>query len=174
MKPGRWVALVAGVLAIVASGWALEHLGALSAPVATRLVTGLAAALVLVVRLRALWPAGLEQPCMERAVRARPTVAEAKPPSLAVLRRQVVIATSAYGGSELHTALRPLLREIAEERLSVQQSISLDAEPELARELLGDGLWELVRTGRTAPEDRDAPGVPLGELQGMVSRLRSL
>jgi hypothetical protein len=175
VKPARWVALAAGVLAVAASGWALPQIGALSAPVALRLAVGLAAAFILAVVLPVLWPAGLEPSGLERAVRTRLLGGPvAKLPALALLERQVVLATSGSGSSELHAGLRPVLRSIAAERLSVQYGVDLDGQPEQAQALLGAELWELVRADRASPEDRYGPGLPLGELQAMVEHLRSL
>ncbi len=74
---------------------------------------------------------------------------------------------------EVHTELRPLLREIAAGRLARRQ-IALDRDPAAAREALGDELWELVRPGRGMPADRRAQGIDLAALERLTDRLEAL
>ena len=68
----------------------------------------------------------------------------------------------------LHTRLRPILREIAAHRLSMRFGVSLDREPERARELIGAEGWELVRPERPPPSDRLAQGPPTSQLSKVV------
>lgn len=77
--------------------------------------------------------------------------------------------------AELHYRLRPLVREVASARLSRRYGVDLDGQPERARALIGEGrLWELVRPGRTAPEDRHARGWSREELEDLVGALERL
>lgn len=74
---------------------------------------------------------------------------------------------------DLHYRLRPLLRQIATERLHDLYGIDLDREPERARPLLGDELWAVVRSDREVGR-RSWPGLPAAELAGHVARLEQL
>ena len=74
---------------------------------------------------------------------------------------------------DVHFRLRPHLRRIAAHRLAVR-GISLDGQPERARELLGAETWELVRPGRPEPEDRNGRGVTLAGVRRVVDRLDAL
>src|SRR6185503_15665978 len=74
---------------------------------------------------------------------------------------------------DLHYRLRPLLRQISAERLQDHYGVDLDREPERAKALLGDGLWEVVRPDRQVGRRR-GPGLPPAELAGHVARLEEL
>jgi hypothetical protein len=74
---------------------------------------------------------------------------------------------------DLHYRLRPLLRQIATERLYDLYGIDLDRDPERAKPLLGDELWEIVRPDREVGR-RSWPGLPPAKLAGHVARLEQL
>jgi hypothetical protein len=74
---------------------------------------------------------------------------------------------------DLHYRLRPLLRQIAAERLYGLHGVDLDRDPDRARTLLGDELWEVVRPDRKVGR-RLGPGLPAAELAGDVARLEQL
>ena len=74
---------------------------------------------------------------------------------------------------DLHYRLRPLLRQIATERLHDRYGLDLDREPERARSLLGEELWAVVRPDREVGR-RSWPGLPAAELAGHVARLEQL
>jgi hypothetical protein len=74
---------------------------------------------------------------------------------------------------DLHYRLRPLLRQISAERLLDHYGVDLDRDPERARSLLGDKLWEVVRPDRQVGRRR-GPGLPAAELAGDVARLEEL
>ena len=103
----------------------------------------------------------------------RPPASEAKRPAeLARLEREVTLARgSAF---YLHVRLCPVLREIASERLRERRGVDLALHPEAARAALGEPLWELVRSNRPAPDDRDAPGLPLARLAEAVDALERI
>ena len=75
--------------------------------------------------------------------------------------------------ADVHRHVRPLLREISAARLA-RRGIGLDRDPEPARDLLGEDLWELVRADRPAPVTRDAPGMTLAELTAFTDRLEAM
>jgi hypothetical protein len=86
---------------------------------------------------------------------------------LARIDRLVVLGGA--NAFDLHYRLRPLLRELAADRLSAGHGVSLDR----AQRLLGDELWELVRADRQVGR-RTGLGVAPAELAGFVERLEAL
>ena len=73
---------------------------------------------------------------------------------------------------DLHFRLRPTLVEIARHRLA-GRGITLEHE-ERSRAALGDDAWELLRPDREPPRDRNAPGLPRDELDGVVRALEGV
>jgi hypothetical protein len=133
------------------------------------LVLGAIALVALVGSLRALRPRGWEarSPFDPRQDPPVPTVPIAE---LERIDRLVVLGSS--NSFDLHFRLRPLLREVAAERLH-SRGVPLDREPERARELLGDEVWELVRADRELSQ-RSGPGIGLTDLDRVVSALERL
>ena len=74
---------------------------------------------------------------------------------------------------DLHYRLRPHLVRLAGHSLA-RHGISLEADPEPARRLLGEEGWDVIRPDRAAPGRRDAPGVDLVTLRRIVERLDAL
>ena len=97
--------------------------------------------------------------------------APAGPEELARLERAVPLAASQ--ASTVHLTIRPLLREIAAERLR-KHGLELDRDLEPSRDLLGDAAWDLVRPDRRPPRQAFAAGIPLTELTAIVDRLERL
>lgn len=90
------------------------------------------------------------------------------------LMRITDLVTGGLGSAaDVHRRVRPLLREIAAGRLA-GRGISLERDPEAARALLGDGLWELVRPGRPLPSDPRGPGLDRAALVELVDRLETV
>ena len=52
-----------------------------------------------------------------------------------------------------------------------RRRLSLDDDPEAARQIVGDETWELVRSDRPPPKDRPARGLPVSELDRVVESL---
>jgi len=107
----------------------------------------------------------------ERALRRRSTP-PGRPPELARLEREVTLGVSS--AFYFDARLRRHLREIADERLREQRGVDIETRPDVAREALGPEAWELVRPDRPRPTDRDAPGVPLAQLESVVATLEGL
>jgi hypothetical protein len=91
------------------------------------------------------------------------------PETLARLEQEVALGHA--GSFDLHHRLRPRLRGLAAELLAVRRGISLDAEQEQARRVLGEEAYELVRSDRPPPADRLARGIPIPELTRVVESL---
>ena len=113
----------------------------------------------------------LMPPGHRRGRPARPPVRPDRPADLERIER--VVATGGATKADVHSRLRPLLREIALARL-LRRGVRLDQSPDAARALLGDELWEIVRPGRPRPEDLRAPGVSFEQLTAIVDRLERL
>ena len=127
------------------------------------------ALLVLASWLREAVPVGgdseLEETLRHR-IAERPRIAE-----LDRLEREVYMG--AARAFDLHYRLRPVVREIAVARLE-RSGLRLDSGSDAVQELLGEELWELARPDREAPEDRQAAGSGVPELQRAVERLEAL
>jgi hypothetical protein len=109
-------------------------------------------------------------PLFEPALRAR-AEREVVPPPLVRLER--VVESSASSALDAHGRLRPVLVEIAQERLA-RRGLRLDRDEAEARRRLGPAAWELVRPGRPPPWDRDAPGVAPAELEQILASLEGV
>lgn len=88
-------------------------------------------------------------------------------------RIERVVDAGRQTAGDVHVRVRPLVREIAATLLR-RQGMRLDTEPERARALLGEELWDVVRPDRPRPLDRRARGLELSELERMVDRLERL
>jgi hypothetical protein len=88
------------------------------------------------------------------------------------LERDVVLAT----GSELeqHVRIKPLLRDVVEDRLWRSRGIELDQSPDRARSVLGDELYELVKPGRPDPNARYFRGLDLKALGRVLDRIEAI
>lgn len=74
---------------------------------------------------------------------------------------------------DLHFRLRPHLVSAAAYRLE-RHGVQLEAQPERARQLLGEEAWELVRPDRPPPERRHGAGLDLAALRRVLERLDAL
>jgi len=93
-------------------------------------------------------------------------------PELERIEREVTLAAaSAY---DVHFRLRATLREAALTLLAAGRGVSLDRQPERARQLLGDETWELVRADRLPPTDPRGPGLDRARLERVLTSLESL
>jgi hypothetical protein len=103
----------------------------------------------------------------------RPPDRPPRPEPLAELERiDRTLVLAASSSFDVHHRLRPLLRQLAAERLHARHGIELDRQPERARALLGDELWEVVRPDREL--DRHAPGLPLARCARLVDAVEGV
>jgi hypothetical protein len=95
-----------------------------------------------------------------------------RPVELQRMEREVYLslATSFH----LYHRLRPVIREIAEDRLRVRHGLDLDRRPEDAHALLGDAAWSWLRPDCPEPKDRWSPGPPIAELTAVVDALERI
>ena len=154
----RWIF---ATLALAGAGVALAEGGASDALIRADVVA--LAAMVAFAAVRRLGPAGPPR-------RRRPAPEPELPPRLEQLERKVVVAVGS--AIDLHAGLRPILREIAVERLA-RRAIDLDRDPD-APVLLGEPLWDIVRPRRPEPERLDPRGLPYRELARHLDTLEAL
>jgi hypothetical protein len=89
-------------------------------------------------------------------------------------RTERAVLLSASTAFDVHYRLRPILREIAAQRLATRRGLSLDGDPAAARAVVGEETWELVRGDREPPDLRFGPGVQAGELGVVVAVLERI
>ncbi|MEJ7583116.1 MAG: hypothetical protein WKF43_03325 [Acidimicrobiales bacterium] len=96
------------------------------------------------------------------------------PPGLKAAARLVELGSGT--AADLHFRLRPVLREVAAQRLSAAHGLDLDdpRDAPAAADRCGPVLWDLVRSGRPTPADRGAPALPPAVVADVVRRLESL
>lgn len=83
-------------------------------------------------------------------------------------------ALGVVGSFDLHYRLVPRLRSIASGLLTSRRRISLDTQPDAARDAVGDETWGLVRPDRLPPEDRLARGITPEGLSRVVDSLERI
>ena len=104
---------------------------------------------------------------------ARPATQPEGVAQLQTVERHLRLSVSS--NRDLHSLLRPMVRDIVSVRLSRRHGIDLDREPERAEALIGGGkVWELVRPDREAPEDRLSRGWPRSDMEQLVDELEKL
>ena len=103
-----------------------------------------------------------------RLVRARRRTT----PDLAAIDRLLALAVSS--AEDEHVRLRPLVLDIARQRLADHTGVRIDAAPEAAAALLGPETWELVRPDRPRPDDRRARGSSPERLRAVIESLERI
>ncbi len=93
-------------------------------------------------------------------------------PDLAAVDR--LLALSVASAEDEHLRLRPLVLEIATQRLADHTGVRIDAAPEAAAAILGEETWELVRPDRERPGDRRARGISPRRLQTVIESLERI
>jgi hypothetical protein len=89
-------------------------------------------------------------------------------------RTERAVLLSASTAFDAHYRLRPILREIAAQRLATRRGLSLDHDVDASRLVVGEPAWELVRPDREPPHVRHGPGVGAAELSKVVSSLERI
>jgi hypothetical protein len=134
------------------------------------LTVGAMALLAAILATRRTFP--LEEASALAAALEREKRAAVRPPDLERTERMLsMAATTAF---DLHFRLRPVLREVAEQRLADRRSLRLDSGDPRVQEACGEELWEVVRPEREAPDHRFLPGLDREALERVVARLESI
>lgn len=157
--------LATALLAALAVGFPGQRFNLLAG---YELVLGALAALVVVAALRALRPRGWEARTPFDPRRTRTEDAE---PTADLERIDRLLVLGSGNAFDAHHRLRPLFRELALERLR-GHAVDLDRDPERARELLGDELWDFVRADREP--SRSGPGLPLDRAARFLDALEAV
>lgn len=95
-----------------------------------------------------------------------------RPVELERMEREVYLSLGT--SFHLYHRLRPMLREIAENRLRVRHGVDLEERPEDAHALLGDAAWAWLRPDCPEPKDRWRSGPPISELTAVVDALERI
>ena len=104
----------------------------------------------------------------DRALR-EPKPRPQRPPELVRLEQQVALAaTTAF---DVHYRLRPLVREIAAQRLWRRHAVDPERDQKRAQSLLGEDLWNLVSPDRPVPGEPFAPGLDARSMRLIVEDL---
>ena len=134
------------------------------------LTVGAMALLAAILATRRAFP--LEMQSSIAAALEREEPAAVRPPDLERTERMLsMAATTAF---DLHFRLRPVLREVAEQRLADRRGLRLDSADAGVQEACGEELWEIVRPDREAPDHRFLPGLPQEALHRVIDRLESI
>lgn len=113
-----------------------------------------------------------DEPSRFEQALGRGAVTRVRPPELVRTEREITLGVSNAG--HLHARLLPILREAAAARLSARHNVELDRRPEAARALLGDDAWQLLRPDLEPPPDKNAPGLSVRRVRGLVDALERL
>lgn len=84
-----------------------------------------------------------------------------------VQRVERTIEVALADADRFNGRVRPWLIELAEHRLRRRYAVDLRSDPDRARELLGDSLWQMTATPRKTPPSRQ-------ELTAWVARIEAL
>jgi hypothetical protein len=116
-------------------------------------------------------PAAHGRSAFEHSLAPPPESVE-RPAELARVEREVVLCVgSAF---YVHYRLRPMIREIAGQRLTSRYAVDLD-EPTLEqRAMLPEEAWNLIHSDRQPPRNRHAPGIPIERLRAIVDSLERI
>jgi hypothetical protein len=95
-----------------------------------------------------------------------------RPPALVLLEQQLALAaTTAF---DVHFRLRPVVRDVAAQRLWARHAVDLESGPERAESLLGPDVWALARPDRAPPPEPFAPGLGVRGIEQVVARLEQV
>lgn len=154
--------VVAGLLAVAAAAAA-----AVAAGVPGGIVVEVTLALAVIVAGRR-WLRYDEVPDPFETALATPPARMPEP--MAALSKRLEAAFTS--GTDTHRILRPILRDLADERLR-QRGVAMHNDPHAASDALGPDLWDLVRDGRPRPA-ADAPPWTREDLRDAIRRLEAL
>jgi hypothetical protein len=113
------------------------------------------------------------QPWMRSPLERDPEKPEPPAPIAELERIDRLVVLGAANEFDLHYRLRPLLRQLAADRLHSRYGFDLDRASDRARPLLGEELWSLVQADREVGR-RTGPGLEPAKLADHVERLEQL
>ena len=166
------------VVVIGAAAWGANAAGGLTGPSTARLALAGVLGVVGWRMVRTVGPvdpdleAESERPGFEHAALMSESVADAPPEAL--MKLDALLNGVVAGARDMHVGLRPVMRDIAVDRLHTCRGVDLDRSPEAARALLGDLLYDIVRPDRRPTQDRGSSGVSPNVIDSMVTALEEL
>jgi len=166
------------IVLCVAAAWIVGAMGGLDTPSAVRVALAGVIAVVAwrVVRTVAFGDADADaeqqRPGFEQAALMVDVQIDPRPEELE--RLESVMVGVITGASDLQVRLRPDMRSVAIDRLRTLRGIDLDTNPETARRLLGDELFDIVRPDRPPTQDRGSAGVSPKVVEALVAKLEAL
>ena len=85
------------------------------------------------------------------------------------------ISLARVSAFDYQSRLRPVIHDLAAQRLLANRHIDLEREPDAARNVLGEELWNEVQSGSWISGDlRDAPAPSLATVRRLVDRLETI
>jgi hypothetical protein len=99
----------------------------------------------------------------------RPKDSGAPPQRLREIER--LVAYSRWSGSDYDERLRPILYDIARQRLAAYRSIVIETDPTAARALLGEQVWALIAPVPLKTLDRT---ITIAELESVIAALEGI
>ncbi len=119
-------------------------------------------------------PARPQRPQRRRrqAVRLRRRRERPATPDLAAVDRLLSMAVAS--AEDEYARLRPLVRDIAAQRLADHAGVRIETAPDAAAAMLGREVWEVIRPDRQRPPDAHARGIPVERLRPIVEALERI
>lgn len=100
----------------------------------------------------------------------RPQDPDEQPQRLREIER--LVAYSRWSGTDYDERLRPILYDVARQRLAAYRSVDVEADTAAARALLGENVWSLIAPlQQPKPVDRT---IAIGELETVVAALEGI
>jgi hypothetical protein len=93
-------------------------------------------------------------------------------PDLAAVDR--LLSMSVSSAQDEYARLRPLVRDIARQRLADHTGVRLETAPAAAAAMLGPEVWELIRPDRPRPLDQHDRGMSPARLRAIVDALERI
>ncbi len=112
-------------------------------------------------------PRRRRQPVRLRRRRDRPAT-----PDLAAVDRLLSMAVAS--AEDEYVRLRPLVRDIAAQRLADHTGVRIETAPDTAAAMLGPEVWDVIRPDRKRPPDVHARGIPVERLRPIVEALERI
>jgi hypothetical protein len=91
-----------------------------------------------------------------------------------LLEIEARISLAKVSAFDHQSRLRPLLREIATQRLEASRHVDIDKQPDQAKQLLGAELWGELQPMSLSRDLRDSPGPTTAAIVRLVDQIESI